>query len=477
MANTQLHILTPAVEAKPEVHSPDSQTSKNPSICVDLPKSQQEIIVDSENVEQLDVSSLETLNEKLRAANNDLYQQIEHLKDQLAESEKALQWQKRRSSVAESMLNQNTQELAAAQQQIQSLFQELETAVQTIQRQQNYIETYQAELHISQQRLAKLERECALLQTNYNEQSQQVFQSENACRELRSRLMRQQRQTLQFKAALEKCLEKPGVNDSSDHTANHQTRFSRKARSLLPNVQPIQPWSAESESFTDQFGSGGNQPLDPCTIISASPPSKSDNSAPIQQETATPSLEEPLPTPDAASLEDYPTTSENVSSVDSSKLDNQLESLIQLFFTGGSPSTSPPPAQIHLDSNQTVASVGESIETTGENDRSQIPPQENRQLEIPPTPEHSPDSYTLPDSSPTQPIEWEQYLLENSRFYQPHSTSNNFTHQINDQKSPMTTGQELSPVVYPQRSPKGRRSLLSVELPNFSPDHQNNNHH
>jgi hypothetical protein len=475
MANTQLHILTPAVEAKPEVHNPDSQTNKNQSNCVDMSKSQQEIIVDSENVEKLDVSSLETLNEKLRAANNDLYQQIEHLKDQLAESQKALQWQKRRSSVAESMLNQNTQELAAAQQQIQSLFQELETAVQTIQRQQNYIETYQAELHISQQRLAKLERECALLQTNYNEQSQQVFQSENACRELRSRLMRQQRQTLQFKAALEKCLEKPAENDSSDHTANHQTRFSRKARSLLPNVQPIQPWSAESESLTDQFESYGNQPIEPCTTISASPPSSSDNSPPIQQDTATPSLEEPLPTP-AAALEDSPTTSESVSSVDSSKLDPQLESLIQLFFTGGSPSTSPPTAEINVDSNQTVGSVGESLETTGENDRPQIPPQENRQLEIPPTPEDSPDSYTLPDSSPSQPIEWEQYLLANSRFYQPHSTSNNFTHQVNEQKSPMGTGQELSPVVYPQRSPKAPRSLFSVQLPNFNIDSKNSNH-
>ena len=249
MANTQLQILTPAVEAGPEVHTPDSQTNKNPSNWVETPNSQQEILVDSENVEQLHTISLQALNEELRGANNDLYQQVEHLKDQLAESEKALQWQKRRSSVAESMLNQHTQELAAAQQQIKSLFQELETAVQTIQRQENYIETYKAELHISQQRLAKLERECALLQTNYNEQSQQVLHSENACRELHSRLMRQQRQTLQFKAALEKCLETPVVNDSSDYTANHQTRFSRKARSLLPNVQPIRPWSAESEFF------------------------------------------------------------------------------------------------------------------------------------------------------------------------------------------------------------------------------------
>ncbi len=470
MANTQLQILTPAVEAEPEVHTPDSQTNKNPSNWVETPNSQQEILVDGENVEQLQTISLQALNEELRGANNDLYQQVEHLKDQLAESEKALQWQKRRSSVAESMLNQHTQELAAAQQQIKSLFQELETALQTIQRQENYIETYKAELHISQQRLAKLERECALLQTNYNEQSQQVLQSENACRELHSRLMRQQRQTLQFKAALEKCLETPVVNDSSDYTANHQTRFSRKARSLLPNVQPIRPWSAESESFTDQFDSSGNESIDPYSNLSASSPSRSDNSPSIQQDRLAPSLEEPAPTQPSAPLEDSASTSESISSVDSSKLDTQLDTLIQLFFTSEPQSASLAPAEMNVDSNETVRPIWQSMDTTGESDSPQYPIKDNEQLEILPTEEHSPESYTLPDSSPRQPIEWEKYLLENSRLYQPDSTSNDFGDYANDAKSP-------SPLVNRQRDPKVRRSLLTVELPNLSKNRQDNNYH
>ena len=174
-----------------------------PEDWVAEPDSDKQALIDSE------FQKLLALNEELRAANNDLYEQVEQLKDDLAESEKVLQWQKTRSSVTESMLNQQTQELAAAQEQIKSLFQQLETAVQTVQRQEIFIETYKAQLQISQQRLAQLERECALLQTNYSEQSQQLLQSENTCRELRTRLMRQQRQTLQFKAALEKCLEHP----------------------------------------------------------------------------------------------------------------------------------------------------------------------------------------------------------------------------------------------------------------------------
>ena len=127
MANTQLARLKPAAEPH------DSQKDTTKSDWVVEPNSEQQILVETE------FQKLLTLNEELRAANNDLYEEVEHLKDDFAESEKALQWQKRRSSVAESMLNQQTQELAAAQEQIKSLFQELETAVQTVQRQENLI--------------------------------------------------------------------------------------------------------------------------------------------------------------------------------------------------------------------------------------------------------------------------------------------------------------------------------------------------
>lgn len=164
-----------------------------------------EIIPQLEPEKQTPVESefqqLLSLNQQLRSANDDLYAQVRQLQTALAESEEALQLQLKRSKITQTILEQQARELAASQEQIQSLFQQLETALSTVQSQEILIENYKAQLEISQQRLAQLERECALVQTKYNEQSQQLLQSENSCRELRARLMRQQRQTLQFKAA------------------------------------------------------------------------------------------------------------------------------------------------------------------------------------------------------------------------------------------------------------------------------------
>ncbi|TVP60339.1 MAG: hypothetical protein EA343_17670 [Nodularia sp. (in: Bacteria)] len=470
MANKQLPLLKPAAETHSAVQNPDSPQDKTQSDWVVEPNSEQQKLVDGE------FKKLLLLNEELRAANNNLYEEVEHLKDDLAESEKALQWQKRRSSAAESMLNQQTKELAAAQAQIKSLFQELESAVHTVQRQENFIETYKAQLQISQQRLAQLERECALLQTNYNEQSQQASQSENTCRELRSRLMRQQRQTLQFKAALEKCLESPGLNDSSDDTANHQTRFSRKARSLFPNVQPIRPWSAESESNGEQFDSPWNQSTTspPCSSHNSEPVPSSPENLPDQEDINVPSQ------PAASEMEDVPTKAETISSLGSSKLDDQLDSLIQMFFTADSGSASPPPAEINVnvDSNQTQAPVWETWAKTPENEQQSetLPEQQFKIL----TKEESspsssvnnpPESFTLPlsetaiERSSSEALE--NYWLKNSQLDQADLVSDDSGDYANDTQSP-------SPVVYPQRPPKGRKSLSSVELPKFGTNNQFN---
>ncbi|MEO0686694.1 MAG: hypothetical protein AAFY76_17050, partial [Cyanobacteria bacterium J06649_11] len=175
--------------------------SDSDSDWVAEPNFEQQAIVNTE------FEKLLQLNQELREANNKLYEQAEQLTNALSESEAAFQRQKKRSNVAESMLRQHTQELNAAQAQIQSLFEQLENSVQNVQRQESLAESYRGQLELNQQRLAQLERECALVQHKYSEQTRLLSQSENACRELRTRLKRQQRQTLQFKAALEKSLE------------------------------------------------------------------------------------------------------------------------------------------------------------------------------------------------------------------------------------------------------------------------------
>ncbi|MDZ8026166.1 MAG: hypothetical protein RMX97_15945 [Nostoc sp. DedQUE11] len=423
------------------------------------PDSGKQALLDSE------FQKLLALNEELRGANNKLYEQVEQLKDNLAESEKVLQWQKTRSSVTESMLNQQSQELAAAQEQIKSLFQQLETAVQTVQHQEVFIETHKGQLQISQQRLAQLERECTLLHTNNNEQSQKLLQSENACRELRTRLMRQQRQTLQFKAALEKCLDTPVPGyDSLEDTAKHpkditstQGRFSRKARSLFPNAQPIKPWSAESESLSDNPNNSWGEPSPPLPFQTnqATPTSSSSWNWSIKEDTPTPA--QPVSSPE---IEDSPDTTETVSPPESSNLDQQLDSLIQMFFTSQPASTSPPPAaKTDVDTHVGDAPVWDTLAKILEDDEEVENPQQHLlEAEINP-----PITTSTTSSEPKVFVEeTEDYWSEVPQLTQLELASESSDDNATDANSP-------SPVVYPQRPPKGRKSLASVELPNFPP--------
>ncbi|MBH8554217.1 hypothetical protein I8751_17975 [Nostocaceae cyanobacterium CENA357] len=488
-AMTNLPLLKPAEEGQHETRANQSPPDANQKDWVAEPDNEQQSLMNAE------FQKLLALNEELRAANNDLYEQVEHLKDDLAESEKALQWQKRRSNVTESMLNQQTQELAAAQEQIKSLFQQLETAVQTVQRQEIFIESHKAQLQISQQRLAQLERECALLQTNYSEQSQQVLQSENACRELRTRLMRQQRQTLQFKAALEKCLETPVPSDesldetsnNSQHTASPQTRFSKKARSLFPNVQPIRPWSVEPESLTNNQ----DHPWD----RSSSTPPRNDNPPPHPSSPWNWPIKEQTPTPfqpDISSeteTDDSPNTPEITSSLGSSKLDEQLDSLIQMFFNSqsASPESSSATFDTTVDISQSETPLWETWATTlEEDDEPEVLSKESLEAsaeEINPpktisTPlaaeestlsstNYSPVSFTLPVTKTTI----EEPDNDYSATSQPNQVDLSETDLPQESSEELTNEtQSLSPVVYPERPPKGRKSLAWVELPNFRPN-------
>ena len=115
-----------------------------------------------------------------------------------------------------------------------------------------------AQLENSQQRVAQLERECSLTQASYNEQSHQLVQVENTCRELRSRLTRQQRHTLQLKVALEKCLEVPVPNYQSQVDTEWESGDLRDTPCLppiSPQVQPIQPWSAPPQFIVNELES------------------------------------------------------------------------------------------------------------------------------------------------------------------------------------------------------------------------------
>lgn len=214
-----------------------------------------------------DVASLVALIQDIRVSNTNLLERTIELEQSLAESGDDLLIEKARSHNAESILNEKIDTLTAVQKQVHSLSKQLETAHQTVQQQQASIKNLTTQLVTSSERIAQMERECSLTQSNYNEKSHQLMQSENSSRELRSRLIRQQRYTMQLKVALEKSLDSP-VGSYQSQDCND---FSKQAESVFPQAQPITPWSVPTPSFTNELeptwtGSSVNsQPYFDCT--------------------------------------------------------------------------------------------------------------------------------------------------------------------------------------------------------------------
>ncbi|MGF1492225.1 MAG: hypothetical protein ACFBSC_07200 [Microcoleaceae cyanobacterium] len=136
----------------------------------------------------------------LHECNRDLISRVTELETELETYQRALQEK-------ETLLVQRGQELEMAEEQVTRLFGKLEMTNQVVRRQQVLVETLTEQWESGQARMAQMERECATTQQQYNEQYSELIQAQNACQELRSRLNRQQRHSLQFKVALERCLE------------------------------------------------------------------------------------------------------------------------------------------------------------------------------------------------------------------------------------------------------------------------------
>ncbi len=135
-----------------------------------------------------------------------------------------------------------------AQQQVAKIVTQLETAEQGLSRQRLINENLQTELDNSQERIAQLERECVLSAQQHAEEAKARVKAETSSRDLRSRLQRQQRYTLQFKAALEKSLTVSARSVKAEVT--RPVPFKDSASVVMPKVQRIMPWaSAESSPF------------------------------------------------------------------------------------------------------------------------------------------------------------------------------------------------------------------------------------
>lgn len=176
---------------------------------------QQEVALSHSNM-----ANLAAIIQELRSSNNNLVKRITALSQAITGLHQSLESHKVQSQVAESMLSEKNQAL--------------EIACQTIECQQNLIETLNAEL-------ASHKEVVAQSQAIYSEQSYQLLETKNNCRELRTRLHREQQHSLQLKFALEKCLTTPAINHQYvTHPPDLEADF------VIPKAPPIQTWTVKT---------------------------------------------------------------------------------------------------------------------------------------------------------------------------------------------------------------------------------------
>lgn len=214
-----------------------------------------------------------TLIQALRSSNSSLSERVTQLEQALTECLKALQSHKKYSRVTESTLIRKTQELAATQKQIKRLSEETAAYDQIVQRQQTLIESLTTQLQSSQERFAQLEWEHYLTKASYEEQSEQLNQTEDTCRELRTRLNRQQSYTLQLKVALEKCTETPVSKYQSESDIDIPTDLKSEqgrpleVHSFFSKAESIPPWSTQPQFLTNKLETNQIIPLQKATYV------------------------------------------------------------------------------------------------------------------------------------------------------------------------------------------------------------------
>jgi hypothetical protein len=207
-----------------------------------------------DNADGLNPESLVQLVQDLNQCNDALLLRVSELEEALERSQVALQAEIERHQASPTGLPMELTP-GPVQQQIAQLLSELDIANDGLRRTTIHNETLQAELDASQQRVAQLERECTLLQQRFSEKNTALHQAEETCRDLKARLHRQQRYTLQFKAALDKCLNMaPG--SASTGLAGPARSLETAAETVgspltMPRSQQILPWSSGNDAKAD----------------------------------------------------------------------------------------------------------------------------------------------------------------------------------------------------------------------------------
>ena len=413
------------------------------------------------------------LESDLKKTSSTLKAELEQAKAEVEQTKEAAK------SVQERMAQQVSAEHAAAQQmahnaqqQVAKLLSQLEVAEQEVSRQRLINENLQTELSNSQERNIQLERECALIAQEHAEQARARIEAETTARDLRSRLQRQQRYTLQFKAALEKSLSVSAQPVNSPE-AVRLISFQDPASFVMPKAHRIMPWAAGGDTTPFQgidphlevLIRGASKPSEPKVAIPQPPAAaSSEATAELWQD-----LERVLSTDTQAAQQAAQQVAQRAAkqaaqSANASDTVISPEVITSETVKPSKPESPALPSSV-LSSAALPPKLNWQSKSTAESEPEASPVEADIVAPVEPIAPAA-STQSEPEVLFTEPSPWGNPLAEKAATAQVTAE----TAAVSQDYLPATsspTASTVSPGVKPLRSPKKIGSMASVELPTF----------
>ena len=406
----------------------------------------------------------------LNHCNEVLLSRVHQLEEALERSQQALQQEVERSQ----RLTEGGKLAAAQSHSTAQLLAELEQSNAALERQTILAETLAAQLQTYQERSEHLEKECAVLRKQHTEKQQLLQAREEACADLRSRLQRQQRYTLQFKTALEKCLDTSAFKQANGRLDSDAPQAGGAAIAAgnplaMPRSERIQPWSAtDAAAQADPQllslvraipGELGSPPLPENPPLTAAPPAPSTPAMPFAAPIAQKEAGEAIAPPDSAAQQQLWQDVERVL--------NHSATPSQAASSPSAPVAAAPASSPATEEAQFTVPIpwGAPVPPA----HSQAMPSEAATVPAPPRqepPEPLEPSLSVADSSP------ESVASAGGR---PPSVPEAYRQSVLTAAIPALEAMQTplaspSPLVHPLRpAQRKRKSLSAVELPSFPP--------
>jgi hypothetical protein len=193
---------------------------------------------------------------KLREYNRKLLKKVFRLEQELADIDNKFNKYVEKSRSSDVLVANQETEIRKYQEQVELLERQSETFQETIDEQKTTITKLSQQYEKSQQQTARLERDCTLLQENYNHQAYELILKEKEIIEWQTKFNQQQCSVLQYQAELKSYQEQLTLPDP----------FLTQ-ESAIPSVQnysnqrSIQPWSTSSTPETISLPKTKSQPI------------------------------------------------------------------------------------------------------------------------------------------------------------------------------------------------------------------------